>query len=144
MVKQSQFKNVYVVGTVSPETGHAEGLICTHLNTDVINAFLREFSRTLEENVQAVMVWDGAGYHSGSGKLQIPDNISLIDLPAYSPELNPIERLWLYLKDHYWSNRIYQDMDELFEAATHAWAQACLNEELMKSVCACSYLNAVE
>ena len=137
VIKQCRYQNVYVVGAVCPETGHAEGLISTHLNTDVINAFLEEFSETLAENVQAVMIWDGAGYHSASSRLKVPANISLIDLPAYSPELNPVERLWLYLKDHYWSNRIYADLDDLFDAAMEAWVQVCLNSELVQSICAC-------
>ena len=73
--------------------------------------------------------------------LKIPDNVTLVPLPAYSPELNPIENLWHYLKSHFWSNRAYQDYDALEEAAMAAWQRrAVLDTELMKTVCAAPYL----
>ena len=62
-------------------------------------------------------------------------------LPPYSPELNPIENLWHYLKSHFWSNRAYDDYDALEQAAVDAWEKAVLDPELMKTVCAATYLN---
>jgi len=56
----------------------------------------------------AVLIWDGAGFHI-SHKLRVPDNITLLQLPPYSLELNPMENLGHYLKSHYWSNRAYGD-----------------------------------
>ena len=50
----------------------------------------------------------------------------LLALPPYSPELNPVENLWHYLRSHYWSNRKYETVDELFDAAETAWRAACL------------------
>ncbi len=101
--------------------------------------FLREFSATLPADEHAVMLWDGAGFHT-SGKLQVPDNITLLKLPPYSPELNPMENLWHYLKSHYWSNRAYADYEELKEAAIDAWRGAVLDHELMKTVCNAPHL----
>ncbi len=85
------------------------------------------------------MLWDGAGFHT-SKKLRVPDNITVIQLPPYSPELNPMENLWHYLKSHYWSNRAYADYEELEEAAIDAWRTAVLDPELMKTVCNAPYL----
>ena len=65
-----------------------------------MNIFLKQFSVTVPDDEHAVIIWDGAGYHK-SKSLQKPENITLIQLPAYSPELNPIENLWHYLKSHY-------------------------------------------
>ena len=81
------------------------------------------------------MIWDGAGFHTGN-KVEVPDNVSVIVLPPYSPELNPMENLWHYLKSHYWSNRTYSGYEELERAAVEAWHDAVLDEELMKTVCA--------
>ena len=81
------------------------------------------------------MVWDGAGFHR-SGQLAVPQNITLIQLPPYSPELNPIENLWHYLTSHFWSNRSYEDYDALESAAMSAWRTAVLDTDLMKTVCA--------
>jgi len=61
------------------------------------------------------MVMDGAGWHK-SKDLKVPANFNIIYLPPYSPELNPIERLWLYIKQHTIRNRIYQTLSELEEA----------------------------
>ena len=110
-VRQTEYDYLWVIGAVCPETGQAEGLLSPRLNTDVINVFLEQFAATLMEDEHAVMIWDGAGFHT-SKRLQIPHNITLIQLPPYSPELNPIENLWHYLKSHYWSNRTYEDCDE--------------------------------
>lgn len=84
------------------------------------------------------MIWDGAGFHV-SGKLQVPANVTIIQLPPYSPELNPIENLWHYLKSHFWSNRAYDGYDDLEQAALDAWRQAVLDADLMKTVYAAPY-----
>lgn len=85
------------------------------------------------------MIWDVADFHT-SCKLQVPANITVLQLPPYSPELNPMENLWHYLKSHYWSNRAYADYEELEEAAIDAWRAAVLNPDLMQTVCNAPYL----
>jgi hypothetical protein len=77
---------------------------------------------------------------SNGGGARLP-NITLVQLPPYSPELNPIENLWHYLKSHFWSNRAYADYNELEQAAIDAWRQAVLDADLMKTVCASPYAN---
>lgn len=99
-----------MLGAVCPETGHVEGLISPRLNTQIVNPFLRQFAATVAADEQAVMIWEGAGFHV-SGQLRVPDNVTILSLPPYSPELNPIENLWHYLKSHFWSNRAYADYD---------------------------------
>ena len=72
---------------------------------DMINVFLlAEFSAQLAPDFHAVLIWDGAGFHT-AGTLATPANVTLITLPPYSPELNPIENLWHYLRSHYWTGR---------------------------------------
>ena len=137
-VRQTAYEYIWVLGVVCPETGKAEGLLSPRLNTDVINIFLRQFAKTIPSDEQAVVIWDGAGFHTSHG-LQVPENVTLLQLPAYSPELNPIENLWHYLKSHFWSNRAYADYDALEVAAIDAWQRAVLDPELMKTVCAAPY-----
>ena len=137
--RQTEYEYLWVLGAVCPETGRAEGLLSPRLNSNVINVFLDEFSKTLPADEHAILLWDGAGYHT-SKKLQVPQNVSLIQVPPYSPEFNPIENLWHYLKSHFWSNRVYENYEELEEAAVDAWHHAVLNEDLMKTVCAAPYL----
>ena len=105
-VRQTQYGYVYVLAAVSTSLGMAEGMIATHLDTDIINRFLEAFSNRLPSDLHAVLVWDGAGFHQAK-ELRCPSNVTLVSLPPYSPELNPVENLWHYLKSHYWSNRRY-------------------------------------
>jgi len=138
-VRQTEYQYLWVIGAVCPETGHAEGLLSPRLNTQIINTFLEQFSTTIPEGEQAVMVWDGAGFHTAKA-LRVPANVTLVQLPPYSPELNPLENLWHYLKSHFWSNRAYADYDALEDAAMTAWRKAVLDEDLMKTVCAATYV----
>ena len=140
-LRQTEYESLWVIGAVCPETGRAEGLLSPQLNTKIVNAFLAQFAKSLPADEHAVMIWDGAGFHA-SKQLCVPDNVSLITLPPYSPELNPIENLWHYLKSHYWSNRAYDDYDALEQAAVDAWRKAVLDQDLMKTVCAAPYLES--
>ena len=66
----------------------------------------------------------------------MPANVTLIHLPPKSPELNPAENLWHYLRSHFWSNRLYKTWDDLREAAVDGWRRVCLLPEKIKTVCA--------
>jgi len=70
--------------------------------------------------VQVVLVLDNTGWHV-SKQLKVPDNVTLLPLPPYSPELNPVERVWAFLRCHYLSNRVFKNYDTLFDEATVAW-----------------------
>jgi len=140
-VRQTEYEYLWVLGVVCPETGKAEGLLSPRLNTEVVNVFLDQFSASLPTDEHAVLIWDGAGFHT-SKSLRVPQNITVLQLPAYSPELNPIENLWHYLKSHFWSNRAYAGYDDLEAAAINAWHRAVLNPNLMKTVCAAPYLKS--
>jgi transposase len=128
-----------VLTAVCPATGRAEGLISPHLNTAVVQAFLDGLSATIPAGTHVVMVWDGAGYHTAKG-LRVPSDLTLVGLPPYSPELNPVERLWLYLRMHFWSNRVYEDVGAVEEAAIAGWRAVCLDPAKVRSICRCEYL----
>jgi transposase len=138
-VRQNGRTSLYVLTAVCAAVGAAAGLIAPELNTAVVNLFLEQFSRQLSPGVHAVLLWDGAGYHTGKD-LVVPSNVSLINLLPYSPELNPVENLWHYLRAHYWSNGVYRDYDALLEVATETWRTVCMDREKVRSICAVPYL----
>jgi hypothetical protein len=138
-VKRTQYDWVYVFTAVCPETGSAAGLILPHADTGAANLMLAELSARPAADVHAVLIWDGAGYHA-SRDLVVPANLTLLPLPPYSPELNPVENLWHYLRSHHWSNRVYRDYEALLHTATESWRAVCLGPETIKSVCAAPYL----
>jgi transposase len=140
-VRQTQYDYLYVLTAVCAATGAASGLIAPTLNVGVVNLFLEQFARELRAGAHAVLVWDGAGYHTGDG-LIIPPNLSLIQLVPYSPELNPVENLWHYFRSHYWSLRVYRDYEALEAAAMAAWRAVCLVPESVRAICAAPYVSA--
>jgi len=121
-VKQTEYEWVYIFGAVNPLTGHSSALIAPTVNTDYMNAHLKQISQEGGKEVHVVLVLDQAGWHIAKD-LKVPSNMTLLHLPPYSPELNPVERLWAYLKSHYLSNRVYKNYREIFNAAATAWNQ---------------------
>ena len=139
-VRQNGREWLYVLMAVCAATGAASALIMPELNTAVVNLFLEQFSRDLPAGVHAVLIWDGAGFHSGKA-LVVPDNVSLIRLPPYSPELNPVENLWHYLRSHHWSNREYEGYKGLEEEAVRSLNAVCQDAEKLKTICNADYVN---
>ena len=142
-MRQTRYDYLYVLGAACPATGQSVGLLAPHLNTQTVNAFFEQFAKEVDPDAHVVMFWDQAGFHTAR-ELRPPANLTLIPLPAYCPELNPIENLWHYLRSHHWSNRAYEDYDDLRHAACDAWHAACLDAQRVKSVCRCAYLDARE
>ena len=138
-MRQTEYQFEYVIGAACPETGQAEAIIAPRVDTEMINRFLEEFSRSLPADVHALLAWDGAGYHRAKALLVSPNIISLVRLPPYSHVLNPIENLWHYLKSHYWSNRAYDGYDHLFGVAVAAWCKVYLQPTNIRSICAAPY-----
>jgi transposase len=137
-VRQTKYEWLYVIGAVCPENGQSVGLLSPIINTDVVNVFSEQFAAEVSRDVHVIMVWDQAGFHT-SRELKLLENVTIVPLPAYSPELNPLENLWHYLRSHYWANRAYRDYDDLRIAAVEAWQKAALDTGIIKSVCRARY-----
>lgn len=137
--KQTQYEYLYVIGAVCPQTGQTTGLLSPYINAKIMNKFLEQFSNELDKDVHAVIVMDRAGFHTAK-EIKVPLNITVVYLPPYSPELNPIENLWHYLRKNEWSNRVYGNYEALINGACSAWQKHCLNQELMMSVCNVPYI----
>lgn len=139
--RQTQYEYLYVFGAACPQTGQTVGLLAPYLNTDTVNAFFRQFEKEVNPDVHVFMIWDQAGFHM-SKKVKVPKNVTIVPLPPYSPQLNPIEKLWQYLRQHYWSNRVYEGYDHLRVTANDAWHKVCLNPVKIKSICRAKYIES--
>ena len=117
---QNGFKSAYIFGAVNPATGVHIGLVATHCDSDFMQLHLDEIGRAVLPDAHVVLVLDGAGWHHAKA-LRIPSNMTLCHLPPYTPELNPIERLWLRLKERYLSLRIFPDIVSIITAGVQAW-----------------------
>jgi len=130
------YKNFYLYSAANPKTGDEFTLLLPNVNIICMNIFLKEFARA-NQGKKIVIIMDGAGWHK-SDKLIFPKNIRIIIQPSYSPELNPIEKLWQYIKNHTIKNRAYKTLYEL-EDKVCKFIQT-LTPEIIRSVCRVSYL----
>lgn len=99
----------YAYGAVSIEDGQWDSLILPQTNTVCMQLFLDEIARRYPQD-RIVMVMDGAGWHQ-SKALELPDNMKLLLLPAYSPELNPVENIWEELREKNFHNQAFSSLD---------------------------------
>lgn len=104
----------YVYSAVAPALGKMTSLILPAVNTDLMNVFLAHVSQEFQ-GYFIIMQVDGAGWHSAKD-LCIPENIRFICQPAYSPELNPVEHLWDYLRENYFGNRAFSSVTAVIDA----------------------------
>ena len=122
--KDLGFASAYVFGAVCPSEGKAAALIMPICNTLAMNHHLREISSQVASDAHAVVILDRAGWHRSQG-LVVPDNITLLELPAYSPELNPVERIWHYLRSHWLANSVFPSLADIMDAQREGLEPVC-------------------
>ncbi len=120
VVKQQQFDYGYLFGTVCPSSGKTEALITPFVNKDIMRQLLELIANRTKPGRHAVVVMDGAGWHTNDIAVDIP-NLSILKLPPYSPELNPIEQVWSWLRQRHLANRCFKGYEEIVDACSQAW-----------------------
>ena len=127
--RQQGFSSAYLFGAVCPEREAGVALVLPEslprtrsgVSTAATDVFLAELSRAVPAGTHAALVPDGAGWHVSEG-LSVPPNLTLIHPPPYSPELNPVERVWEYLRDRWLSHRVLAGgYQAVVDAACAAW-----------------------
>jgi DDE superfamily endonuclease len=119
-VRDHRFTSAYLFGAVCPARGTGAAVIMPHVNIEAMNEHLAEISHCVAVGAMALVILDGAGWHS-SPNLALPDNIALLPLPPYSPELNPVENIWEFLRGNILSHRVFDDYDAVIQACADAW-----------------------
>jgi hypothetical protein len=100
-------------------------------NTVAMNYHLGEISGQVAADAHAVVILDGAGWHRSQG-LVVPGDVTLLELPPYSPELNPVERVWHYLRSHWLANSVFRSLADIMDACETAWNRFAANHALMR------------
>lgn len=131
-LKQQQFTYTYIYGAICPETAQAVGLILPSANTACMTLHIDEISRAIPEGRHALIVMDGAGWHQESHNRH---NVSILKIPPYSPELNPCEQIWQYIKDKWLKNRCYKDYDDILTVTADAWENFTAENGRVQSLC---------
>ncbi|KAB0454041.1 MULTISPECIES: IS630 family transposase [Agrobacterium tumefaciens complex] len=113
-------KSAYIFGAICPKLGKAAALVMPWCDTYAMTRHLTEISRHVEENAHAILIMDQAGWHM-SNNLVVPGNISILPLPPKSPELNPVENLWQFMRDNWLSNRVFKSYEDIVDHCCDAW-----------------------
>lgn len=107
-----RYEWLWLYAATHPQTGRVFWLVLPRLDGSCVQAFLDEYAREhAPEGKRIILVWDGAPAHRAQA-VQVPERISLLSVPAYTPELNPSERVWPLVKEGV-ANRAHESLDEL-------------------------------
>ena len=142
-VADKRFASAYLFAAVRPATGEDFALVLPHVSTAAMSRFLADFAQTLPEDTHAVMVLDQAGWHAAKA-LRVPENVTLVPLPPYSPDLNPVERVWLYLRERFLSHRLWADYEAVVDACCAAWNALTAEAGRLRSLNPYPYLKQVK
>jgi len=102
-------------------------------NTAMMQLHLEEISRNVAAHAHAVVLMDRAGWHK-TDKLKLPKNLTIILLPSRSPELNPVENVWQYLRHNWLSNTVFDDYQAILDAGCEAWNRLVARPETIMSI----------
>jgi len=107
-------KYIYAFAAVSPYDGVLDSsLVLPEINAEAMSIFLEEVSNRHPKEF-ILMVLDDAGWHKAK-TLIVPSNIRFIPLPAYSPQLNPIEHIWDEIREKWFSNKVFHNLDAVID-----------------------------
>lgn len=141
--RDQRYEWAYLFGAVCPARGVGAALVLPQADAEAMNLHLAEISRCIAPGAHAVVTLDGAGWHQTGGRLRVPDNISLLHLPPYSPELNPVENVWQFLRQNHLANRVFDTYDLIVEACCQAWNALTAAPETIRSIASREWAQAV-
>jgi transposase len=120
-------------GAICPKQGKGAALMLPWANTEAMQMHLDEISRNVARKAHAVVLMDRAGWHT-TGKLNVPTNLTIILLPSRSPELNPVENIWQYLRANWLSNRVFENYEAIVDAGCEAWNKLITQPKTITSI----------
>jgi hypothetical protein len=133
-LREHRYASAHLFGAVCPERDAGVALVLPEVSTRAMGLFLAELSRAVPVGTHAVVVLDRAGWHV-SADLAVPSNLTLVHLPPYSPELNPVERVWLHLRERFLSLRVFRDYRAIVDACCAAWNRLVADPGRLRSLC---------
>src|SRR5512132_3952426 len=112
--------SVYIFGAICPQQGKGAALVLPRCDTQAMSLHLAEVSQAVAPGAHGVMLMDRAGWHRAQD-LVVPDNLTLVLLPARAPELNPVENIWQFLRDNWLSSRVFGSYADIVDHCCSAW-----------------------
>jgi transposase len=118
--KDQRTSSAYIFGAICPAEGKGAGLVLPRCTSEAMTLHLAEISQAVAPGAHALVLLDQAGWHL-SKRLVIPDNVTLMPLPAKAPELNPVENVWQFLRENWLSNRVFPSYEAILDHCCAAW-----------------------
>jgi hypothetical protein len=134
MVRDNRHDSAHLFGAICPARGIGAAIIMPTANTEAMNEHLKEISTQVLLGAHAVLLCDGAGWHQQGGRLVVPDNITLLPFPPYSPELNPMENVWEYLRANKLCNLVWDSYEMIVAACKKAWCFLVDDPDRIRSI----------
>jgi hypothetical protein len=131
----------YAYGAVSPNEGTLEWMLCQKMNTQHMGEFLSQVGKAHADEF-VVMVADGASSHV-SKTLEIPENVRLRKLPAYSPQLNPQENIWDEMREKYFPNRVFSNMTTVRRQLLSGFGELATDQFRLHSITAWPWIKNI-
>jgi transposase len=128
-----RYESAYLFGAICPARGTGAALALPFADTEAMQLHLDEIARTVKRGAHAVLLLDRAGWHT-TGALCVPKNITMILLTSRSPELNPVENIWQYLRQNWLSNRVFDNYENIVDAACDAWRKLIAQPQTITSI----------
>lgn len=120
-VRDNRHDSAYLFGAVCPARGVGAAIVVPRVCSEAMTEHLAEIATQVTEGHHAVLVCDGAGWHQPGARLTVPSSITLMPLPPYAPELNPVENVWEYLRGNQLSMTVWNSYDAIVDACCDAW-----------------------
>lgn len=140
VIRQQQFEYAYIFGAICPQRDQAVGLVLPTVNIGGMKLHLEQIAASVPEGRHAVLVLDRAGWHT-SKKIGTHTNLSILPLPAASPELNPTEQIWRQLRDEELANRCFNDYEDIVQSSCRAWNNFTQRPGAVKKLCTRGWAN---
>lgn len=131
--RDQRYQWAYLFGAVCPRRRVVAAIVVPTANAEIMSMHLQEIGRNVAPGAHVALVLDGAGYHIAND-LAVPSNVTLVPLPPYAPELNPMENVWEYLRGNKLGNTVFDGYEDIVDKACEAWMFFANDKERIASI----------
>ena len=141
-IRDLRHQAVYLFGAVCPERDAGVALVLPAVSAAAMQAMLDELGQAVRPGARAIVLMDRAGWHIAKD-LAVPPHLTPLFLPPYSPELNAIERVWLYLRERFLSERLWRTYEDILDACCQAWNALLEETGRIRSLCSLDWAQPI-
>lgn len=128
-----RYRSAYLFGAICPARGKGAAIVMPNSDTHAMQLHLDEISLHVARGAHAALIMDRAGWHT-TPKLKVPKNMTIILLPSRSPELNPMENIWRYMRQNWLATCVFETYEAILEACCEAWNRLIADPDTITSI----------